>query len=287
MKYQRTVTGLVLIIIVFAALTTCFGIFSSEGPGNYRYQSIRDESVLIYGKGIYRHMSADVAVQGIAQDYITLFAGIPLLVAGLLLSRKGSFRGRLVLAGTLFYFLVTFLFYTCMAMYNFLFLAYVVLLAASFFAFIYTLFSFDFREAPRRFDENTPVGFAGGFLLVNTVLIALLWLSVIVPPLLDGSIYPVELQHYTTLIVQGLDLGLLLPLAFVVAVMFLRRKNAAYILAPVYLIFLAILMTSLCAKIIAMGIQGANIIPAVFIIPLIQLTAVVTVILLLKHVKIQ
>ena len=30
------------------------------------------------------------------------------------------------------------------------------------------------------------------------------------PPLLEGSVYPVEVQHYTTLIVQGLDLGLLL-----------------------------------------------------------------------------
>ncbi len=285
MKYINPVTGLAIIIIVFAALTASLGIFSSSGPGNYEYESIRGETVTIYGKGIYRHMSADVAVQGIAQDYVTLSIGIPLLVIGLLLSRKGSLRGRFLLAGTLFYFLVTFLFYTCMGMYNYLFLAYVILLALSFFAFLYTLLSFDPADTAAAFDKNTPVRFAGGFLIVNAVLIALLWLSVVIPPLLDGSIYPAEVQHYTTLIVQGLDLGLLLPLAVAAAVLFLKRKPAGFVFAPVYIVFLTILMTSLSAKIIAMGMQGANIIPAVFLIPAIQVTAIVTAFLLLKHVR--
>lgn len=37
-------------------------------------------------------------------------------------------------------------------------------------------------------------------------MIGSLWLGVVVPPLVDGSIYPKELQHYTTLVVQGFDL---------------------------------------------------------------------------------
>jgi hypothetical protein len=39
--------------------------------------SIRGENITIYGKGIYQHMAADVAIQGIAQDYVTLFMGVP------------------------------------------------------------------------------------------------------------------------------------------------------------------------------------------------------------------
>ncbi len=106
--------------------------------------------------------------------------------------------------------------------------------------------------------------------MINSILIALLWLSVIVPPLLDGSIYPDILQHYTTLIVQGFDLGLLLPLAFVAGWQWNRGKMIGWHLGPVYIVFLGILMTALSAKIIAMRLSGVNIIPSVFIIPTIR-----------------
>ncbi|MEA3392804.1 MAG: hypothetical protein U9Q91_07470, partial [Candidatus Marinimicrobia bacterium] len=116
MKQKRTITVLVFLIIALSAITTSFGIFSNQGSGTFQYESIRGKTVEIYGQGIYKHMSADVAIQGIAQDYITLFIGIPLLLISLLGYRKNSTRSHFMLTGTLGYFLVTFLFYTAMAM---------------------------------------------------------------------------------------------------------------------------------------------------------------------------
>ena len=98
-------------------------------------------------------------------------------------------------------------------------------------------------------------------------MIALLWLSVVLPPLFDGSIYPLELNHYTTLIVQGMDLGLLLPICLISAVLLLKKKDLGYLAVPVYSVFLSILMTALTAKLIAMGMQGQQIIPAIIFIP--------------------
>src|SRR5215216_2602762 len=109
MKYKRSITVLAIIIAVFATATTTIGIFSSDGTGQYEYKSVRGKPVIIYGKGLYKDMSAEVAPQGIAQDYITLFAGIPLLVISLFMARKGSLKGKYLLAGTLGYFLVTYL----------------------------------------------------------------------------------------------------------------------------------------------------------------------------------
>lgn len=43
-------------------------------------------------------MSSDVAIQGIAQDYVTLFLGVPLLVSGLFLFLKGGPKGRVLLS---------------------------------------------------------------------------------------------------------------------------------------------------------------------------------------------
>lgn len=283
MKQKKAISILVLCIAAISAVAAASGIFSVQGPGPYQYESIRGQTVTIYGKGLYHHMSAEVAIQGIAQDYVTLFIGVPLLLIALFTARKGSMRGRFLLAGTLGYFLVTYLFYLVMGMYNLLFLAYAFILGASFFAFTMTMLSFDVSKLPVYFSEDTPVKFTGGFLIFNAFAIGLLWLSIVVPPLINGSIYPKELEHYTTLIVQGMDLGLLLPLAVVSGVLLLRQTPSGYLLGPVYFVFLSLLMTALTAKIIAMGMHGYNIIPVIFIIPTFNLIAITGSVLLLRN----
>lgn len=287
MKQRTVLTVLVLLIVIFSVITTAFGIFSKGGPGTFMYESIRGKTIEIYGKGIYRHMSADVAVQGIAQDYVTLFIGIPVLLIALAGYRKGSKRSHFVLSGTLGYFFVTFLFYTAMGMYNILFLGYVALMGLSFFGLVNSLLSFDLPGVVRLFSERTPHKFVGGFLIFNAIIIALLWLSVIVPPLLDGSVYPVQLQHYTTLIVQGFDLGLLLPVSFVAGWLLYKKRPLGFLTATPYIVFLSILMTALTAKIIAMAMTGVNVIPAVFIIPAINLLTILAAILMIKKVKVE
>jgi len=267
MKCQQTITYLVISIVLLAAVAAAFGIFSAGGPGPYVYESLRGRPVEIYGRGLYQHMSAEVAPQGIAQDYVTLFIGIPLLIFALIRARTGSLGGRLLLAGTLGYFLVTYLFYLVMGMYNYLFLVYAALLGTSFFAFTLTMLSFDLPQLAGDFAATAPTKLAGNFLLFNTAAIAFLWLSIVVPPLLAGTVYPVEVEHYTTLIVQGMDLGLLLPLAAVSGVLLRQKTPSGYLLGPVYLIFLTLLMIALTAKLLNMGRLGYNIIPAIFIIP--------------------
>ncbi|MDD4239440.1 MAG: hypothetical protein PHT62_12930 [Desulfotomaculaceae bacterium] len=285
MKQTKTISILVFCIAAIAAAAAAIGIFSNQGPGPYGYESIRGQTITIYGKGLYQHMSAEVAIQGIAQDYGTLFIGVPLLLISLFWARKGSIKGHFLLAGTLGYFLVTYLFYLVMGMYNPLFLVYAFLMGTSFFAFTLTMLSLDVNKLPVYFRKSTPVKFAGGFLIFNAFSIAILWLSIVVPPLIDGSIYPKALEHYTTLIVQGMDLGLLLPLAVVSGVLLIRKNPSGYLLGPVYFIFLALLMTALTAKIIAMGMAGYNIIPVIFIIPTFNLLAVICSALLLKNIK--
>ena len=282
MKHNSLITALVILIMVAAAGASGIGVFSRGGPGQWQYRTIRDEVITIYGEGIYRHMSADVAVQGVGQDWVTLFLAVPLLGAALLWARRGSHRGRFLLAGVLGYFLVTYLFYLVMGMYNPLFLVYTLLLGTSFFAFSLTLAGIHGDGLPLRFAPTAPVGVCGGFLLFNTAAVALLWLGVIVPPLLDGSLYPQGLHHYTTMIVQGLDLGLLLPLSAVSGVLMIRRRPLGLLLGPVYLVFLSLLMIALVAKIVAMGLTGVNVIPSVFIIPGITVVSLISAFLMLR-----
>lgn len=276
---------LIGIIALVAFICTSIGIFSGGGPGPYYYTSIRNNTVTIFGKGVYQHMSAEVAPQGIAQDYITLFIGIPLLMVSFWVSRRGFVRGKFILAGVLAYFMVTYLFYLVMAMYNFLFLGYVVLLGLSFFAFLMVLSSFELSQLPSLIGDKTPVKAIGGFLIFVSLSIAFLWLSIVIPPILNGTLIPKEVEHYTTLIVQGLDLAILLPSAFIIGNLFRSRKSLGLLLAPVYFIFLSMLMTALTAKVIAMWSLGYNVVPVIFIIPSFNLITIICAIIILKNIS--
>lgn len=285
MKQKRTITILVLIIVSISAVATFYGILSNAGPGSFQYESIRGKTIEIYGKGIYQHMSSDVAIQGIAQDFVTLCIGIPLLLFSLWGFRKNSVKSHFLLSGTLGYFFVTYLFYTAMGMYNMLFLGWVALLGLSFFGLVISLLSFDLSRIENHFSNKTPTKFVGGFLIFTSVSIASLWLSIVIPPLIDGTIYPESLQHFTTLIVQGFDLGLLLPIAFISGVLLIKRKTLGYLLGTTFIGFLSILMSALTAKIIAMSSNGVNVSPAVFIIPIFNIIAILSWYLMIKNIK--
>jgi len=286
MKNKRIIAILVLMIAIFSGMATVMGITSNNGSGEYDYISIRGENITIYGKGIYRHMSADVAIQGIAQDYVTLFVGIPLLLFALFLFRKKNIKGLFLLSGTSMYFLVTYLFYTAMGMYSVMFLVYVILLCLSFFAFVLTLFCYNITEIKQMFSSEKLIRYSGLFLVINSLMVAMLWLSIIIPPLLDGSIYPKELQHYTSLIVQGFDLGLLLPIGIVSGILAFRKSSYGYFFTTINLIFLSILMAALTSKILFMANAGYNVIPVIFIMPTVCLISTVLSSFILKKIKV-
>jgi len=285
MRNKKSVTILVLLISILGVIAALGGILPKGGGGEYLYESIRGQVVSIYGKGLYHHMSADVAIQGIAQDYVTLFIAIPFMLLALCRSLRGSLKWRFMLAGSLNYIFLTYLFYMNMAMYNQMFLVYITLTGLSFFAFVITLLSFDLQGINDRFNKKTPTKFIGGFLIFNSIIMALLWLEVIVPPLIDGSIVPVEVQHYTTLTVQAFDLSLFLPFSFVSGLLLVRKNRYGFLFAPVYLVFLSLLMVALIAKVVAMAMAGVNVVPAIFIISCIALTAITCGAILIKNIN--
>ncbi|TXK37007.1 hypothetical protein FVR03_16125 [Pontibacter qinzhouensis] len=287
MKNKFTVSILVLFIAAVAIIATLAGITSSGGPGPFWHDTVRGATIAIYGKGIYQHMSAEVAPQGIAQDYVTLFLAVPLLLVSMFFARGGSLVSRFLLAGTLLYFVLTYLFYLVMCTYNVMFLGYAMLLSASFFALSLTILSFNKKRLKAAFNASTPVKTLGAFLILVTFSIALLWLSVVVTPLLDGSIIPLQVDHYTTLVVQGLDLSLFLPIGFVAGLLLIQEKKIGYLLAPVYFVFLSLLMTALSVKIYTMGMLGFSIEPAVYIIPTINVLTIVATALLLYNVQLK
>jgi hypothetical protein len=132
----RRLTWMVLAIAVLAALAAAAPFVWTAGPGPSFHTSVRGESVRLYGYGPYRHMPADVAVQGLAQDLVTLAIGIPFLIGALLWARRGSRAGHLALSGAAGYLFVQHFMYLAMGTYNELFLVFVALVLLTFQALV-------------------------------------------------------------------------------------------------------------------------------------------------------
>lgn len=268
MKYQKPISLLVSFIILCSIVATSYGIFSNQGQGESEYKSIFGETISIYGKGLYRHESVQMASQAIAQDVVTLFLGIPLLLFSLYLARKGLLKGRLLLTGTLGYFLYTYVSYSFLSMYNSFFLIYVFLMSASLFAFILAMMSFDIPTLPQYFNEKLPVTFIGSFLLVVSFVFSIMWLGKIVPSIMKDT-PPVGLEHYTTLVIQAMDLGFVIPASILAGIWLMKRRPLGFLLASVMIIKEITLLTALSAMVVFQmlaGIKGLSVMLAIVIL---------------------
>ena len=210
MKYKKLISLLTIIIIILSLFASMYGIFSKSGQGNFEFKSLHGRTILIYGMGLYKNESVSMATQARAQDIVTLCIGIPILLVTLYLARKGSLKWRLLLTGMIGYFLYTYFTYTFYSMYNPLYLIYIAIMSASFFAFVLTMIGFNLKDMKSSFNPKLPVKFIGGVLIFISIAVALMWIKKIVTPLMSGSV-PVELEHYTTLVIQAIDLGFVLP----------------------------------------------------------------------------
>jgi hypothetical protein len=285
MKYSRLISLLVICIVILAIFASTVGIFSSAGSGAYQIESFRGEIIKIHGRGLYSNDSVSVAAQGIAQDIVTVALGIPLLIASLYLSLKGSLKGRLLLTGTLGYFLYTYISYVFLWMYNPMFIVYVILMSASFFAFTLSMMSFDVNNLSSAFDKKLPVKFLGGFQIFFAAALCLLWMGKIIPTITNGTV-PVGLEHYTTLVIQGLDLGFIVPLALLSGLLVIKRKPFGYLLSSVIIMKGFTMGAALTAMIIGQYLAGVSMgIIEIIMFPMFSLLIFYCMILLLKNIK--
>lgn len=68
-----------------------------------------------------------------------------------------------MLAGSFIYFLITFMFFTVIGIYNLMVLGFVTLFSLSFFALFLTLFSFNLSKVPALFAPKKPARLIGAF----------------------------------------------------------------------------------------------------------------------------
>lgn len=284
MKYRKSISLLSVMIAVLSLIAAVRGVLPGQGSG-YEFESLHGQMVSIYARGLYQNDSVSVAMQGIGQDIVTIILGVPLLIIALYLARKGLIKGKLLLTGTLGYFLYTYASYSFLSMYNSFFLIYVALMSMSFFAFTLSMMSFDMKSLPSNFSDKLRVKVIGGLLIFIACVLGLMWLKMILTPLISGTV-PAQLEHYTTLTIQALDLGFVIPAAILSGVLLIKREAFGYLLATVMTIKETTLLAAITVMIItqaAAGLQVGTATISVFLI--FDLIIIACLLLIMKNVK--
>jgi len=158
-----------------------------------------------------------VVPQSRGQDLVTLLALLVLLPV-IAAARRGSARSTLVWLGLLGYLAYT---YTGAAFaygFNVLFPLYVTLFALTGATLIAALSALDATAMQQAFDAHAPRRGVAVFLLAMAVVLTLLWASQIVPFYTRGQLPEMIVKAKTpTVFVYVLDLGVVVPLAFLSA----------------------------------------------------------------------
>jgi len=283
MKFNKIITVLVILIAFLSLASSLAGLLSTGGTGEYEFRSITGEVVKIYGQGLYRNDSVSIAAQGKASDLITLILGIPVLLASLYLTLKESFRARLVLTGTLGYFLYTYISYTFYWNYNPFFIVYTMLMGLSLFTFIFSMISFDVESMDKSFRKEMPVNYLGGFQIFIAIAIGMLWLGKLAPTVIHGAV-PVGLEHYTTMVIQGIDLAIVVPASILSGILLMKRRPVGYLLFSVMMIKEFTMLTSISAMMVNMAMSGVVMSPVeIVMFPFFTLLSLICLILLLRN----
>lgn len=239
MKTSNTLTGLAWLVAALALGVTGAGLFWQDAGSPSSFTTLRGEKVEIDGQGVYRYDTLFAAAGNRGTDAAMLGVGLPLLVVSILLYRRGSRRGAVLLTSAL----VCFLYYGATlalgAAYNNLFLLYIALFSASLFATGLAMTSIDLPALYAHLSPQAPRRGMAAFMFVAGIVTALLWLSDIAGGLAQGRVPPI-LASYTTLVTYVLDLGVIVPVVLLTGVLLVRRNPLGDLLAPVMLILCAL-----------------------------------------------
>lgn len=285
MKPNNIVIRLALVIIPLALLAAGAGVFWQGTGEPYPFETLRGETVMIRGHGLYRFDTVSSSSQEVGQDIVTLLIGIPLLITGILLTRKGSLRGQLLLTGVLGYFLYTYASMCFLTAFNPFFLVYVALFSLSLFGFILSMKNLDVDEVASHIQDGFPRRAIATYFIIVAVFLTLAWLGLVASPSLTWT-PPNGLESAITMVIQALDLGIIVPTAFITASLLIKKQAWGYALSSVMLLKILTMGVALISMIIVQFLAGVMIDPIVSIIfILISISGIIFGILALRNIR--
>jgi hypothetical protein len=217
--------------------------------------SVRGEVYDLVTSGVYANNPERLVAEGVGWDLVTLVLVVPALLVTAWFVARGSFRARLAAVGLLGYVAYQYLMYAMAWAIGPLLPAFVVLFAASLLGIGWVASTIDLERLTVQVTGRFPRRGVATFCAVMALLLVGMWVPLIAG-VLGGELDGVLLGQ-TTLVVQALDLGIVVPLAGVTAVLVWRRRPVGYLLAAAVVVKGLAMATAICAMVlVAWRVEG-------------------------------
>ena len=263
MKPSKSVMIVSLLAGLFAVVQSAAGLFWQGGSGPFSFTTLHGEVVQMYGQGLYQYDTYFRAPIFRGTDAATLFLGVPLLLVSLYFYSRGSLRGQLLLTGVLSYLLYNSSSVAMGTAYNNMFLEYIFYFSTSLFAFVLAVSTVDLRDLAARVSSKAPRKGIAGLMFFSTAGLLFAWLTDILNALAVNGVPAID--SYTTEVTHVIDLGIIVPTAFLTGLLILRRAPISYLLSAVMMILLVIIGAVVTTQTVFQSMAGIQLSTGEFI----------------------
>jgi hypothetical protein len=249
---SRTRIGIAALCVIIALLTgiaSAAGLFLRDDGSFETVTSVRGERYEMATTGVYAYNAVRVVAEGTGWDIFTLLFAMPALMVALPALAKDSLRGRLFALGILGYLFYQYLMYAVAWAFGPLFLLFVAIYALSLVAIVGIVSGIPLAGFAERFSAKFPRRGMAVLCFLMAALLVFMWLTRILSAL--GGEIQGALHGQTTLVVQALDLGLIVPLALLTGVTAWQGKAVGYLLSSTLVIKAFAMAAAICAMLLA------------------------------------
>jgi hypothetical protein len=253
------VAAWLLLVAVLAGVAAAVGIFA-RGDGAFEtVTSARGETYRIATDGVYANSALQLVAEGVGWDVFTLLAAVPALLIAVPFVARGSFPATLIATGTLGYVLYLHLEYAVTWAFAPIFILFISTLASSLVGLVGASVLLARAGLSGRFDQRFPRRAWAGLSLGMSALLIVMWSGRIAEALATAT--PV-LHGDSTMTVQALDLGLVVPVSVVIAVAAVRRHPvglaAATAFAVTFVLMSAAIATMMVSSWVVTGVPAVE-----------------------------
>ena len=262
---HRAMAAFAVMVALLAAVAAGLGVFA-RGDGSYEtVTSVRGVTYAMTTDGVYAYNAQRVVSEGVGWDIFTLFVAVPVMLAAAAFVAGGSFRGRLFALGLFGYFFYQYLEYAMTWAFGPLFPMFILIFGASVVGLVWLGASVAGDRIADRFGEHFPSRPFAVVSILMAVLLVVMWTGRIAAGL-AGDLETAGLHGETTLVVQALDLGAVVPTALLISALAWRRTAVGYVLASVYVVTSIAMSAAIVAMLLSAGIvEGSFELPPILI----------------------
>ena len=250
---HRAMAGLAAAVALLAGVAAGFGVFA-RGDGSYEtVTSVRGVTYEIATTGVYAFNAQRLVAEGVGWDVFGLVIAVPVMVLVAAAVARGSFRGRLFALGMFAYFLYQYLEYAMTWAFGPLFPIFIVAFAGSLAGLVWVGASCLQEATADHFAEGFPGRAFAVVSLSLSALLVVMWTQRIATGL-AGDLEGAGLYGETTMVVQALDLGLVVPTGLFIAVAVWRHTVLGRVLASAFVVMSIAMAAAIVAMLLSAGV---------------------------------